>query len=147
MDVSSLPYLDEHSLLIAGTSDRVWDALGDLSFSGPVVEAYARLIGCEDTRPSGPRPLAEGSAFPGFRVVECERASRLALAGRHRFARYALIFTVSPAGPGTIRLTAESRTEFPGMHGRVYRFLLMRSGAHVFFVRQMLKIVRRRAET
>ena len=145
-DIDALPYLDEHQVLVAGSPDQVWESLGHLSFSGRVAEAYARLIGCEDTQPSGPRPLAEGSAFPGFHVVESDPSRRLVLAGRHHFAHYALTFRLEPAGPSTTRLSAESRTAFPGARGRIYRFLLMSSGAHVISVRHMLKSVRRRAE-
>jgi hypothetical protein len=141
-----LPYIDEHALLVAASPEIVWDALGTLQFSGPVVEAYGRLIGCEDLKATGPRPLAEGSAFPGFHVVSSEAPRELALAGRHRFARYELTFRIDSAGPATTRLVAESRAEFPGLHGSVYRFLLMRTGAHVISVRRMLKSVRQRAE-
>ena len=133
-------------MLVAATPDAVWDSLGHLEFGGPVVEAYARLIGCDDTESAGPRPVSEGSAFPGFHVVSAEPPRELVLAGRHRFAHYALIFRVDEAGPATTRLTAESRSAFPGLHGRVYRFLLMRTGAHVISVRRMLRAVRRRAE-
>ena len=145
-DVAALPHLDEHSVFVAASPEGVWEALGTLELSGYVAETYSRLLGCEDTHPTGPRPLAEGSSFPGFHVVDIERPRELVLAGRHRFAHYGLIFRIDESGASTTKLSAESRTAFPGIPGRIYRFLLMNSGAHVLSVRRMLKTVQRRAE-
>src|SRR5215467_9636660 len=66
---SSLPYVDELPIEIGADREATWAALlrvVEASFAsargrGP------RLLACEDTEPSGPRPLAKGSAFPGFR--------------------------------------------------------------------------------
>src|SRR5215218_561307 len=110
-DLDSLPFVDEHGVEVAATPEAVWEALDRVaegSFSSPAAARFARLLGCEPSAPSGPRPLAEGSAVPGFAVAQAERGSELALAGRHRYSEYALVFRLAP-GAGMTQLRAETR--------------------------------------
>ncbi|GAA1367263.1 hypothetical protein [Streptomyces beijiangensis] len=148
MATDSLPYVDEHTIVIAAGADHVWRGLGetlDGTFSGPGASRYTRLIGATDTTRSGPRPIAEGSTFPGFRVVSAVPGHELALEGRHRFSTYALIFRFEPAGPGATLLRAETRAVFPGPAGAVYRGLVIGTRGHVWGMRRMLAGVRRRS--
>jgi hypothetical protein len=141
--------VDEHTTAIAAGIDQVWPALLetlDRTFSRPVISAYARIVGCTEATAAGPRPLAEGGKIPGFRVATAAPGRELVLAGRHRFSSYVLTFRLDPLGSGSSRLRAESRASFPGMAGRVYRLLVIGSGAHVFTVRRLLAAVRRRSE-
>ena len=150
MRIPSLPYRDEHTTVVAAGADDVWRSLGDTldrSFSRPGANRYARLVGCADSTASGPRPLAEGSTFPGFRVATAVPGRELVLVGRHRFSSYALVFRLEPAGPGRSRLTAETRATFPGPAGGLYRLLVLGTGGHAVGVRRLLAAVRRRAET
>jgi hypothetical protein len=150
MQIPSLPYRDEHTTVVAAGADDVWRSLGDTldrSFSRPGANRYARLVGCADRTASGPRPLAEGSTFPGFRVATAVPGRELVLVGRHRFSSYALVFRLEPAGPGRSRLTAETRATFPGPAGGLYRLLVLGTGGHAVGVRRLLAAVRRRAET
>ncbi|MFG2347969.1 hypothetical protein [Streptomyces phaeochromogenes] len=150
MQIPSLPYRDEHTTVVAAGADDVWRSLGDTldrSFSRPGANRYARLVGCADRTASGPRPLAEGSTLPGFRVATAVPGRELVLVGRHRFSSYALIFRLEPAGPGRSRLTAETRATFPGPAGGLYRLLVLGTGGHAVGVRRLLAAVRRRAET
>jgi hypothetical protein len=149
MHTAPLPRVDEHATVIAASVDEVWPALLeslDRTFSRPVVSAYARIVGCEDATASGPRPLAEGAKIPGFRVGVAAPARELVLEGRHRFSSYVLTFQLDELGSGSSRLRAESRASFPGMAGRVYRLLVIGTGAHVFMVRRLLAGIRRRSE-
>ncbi|MFI1393352.1 hypothetical protein [Streptomyces sp. NPDC020681] len=149
MQNASLPYVDEHSTVIAAGTDDVWRSLCetlDRSFSRPGAAGYARLVGCADRTVSGPRPLAEGSAFPGFRAVAVIPSQELVLQGRHRFSSYALIFRLEHVGPGQSRLRAESRAAFPGLAGGLYRRLVIGTGGHVVGMRRLLSAIRRRAE-
>jgi enamine deaminase RidA (YjgF/YER057c/UK114 family) len=149
MPTAPLPRLDEHTTAIAAGVDQVWPALLetlDRTFSRPVANAYARIVGCAEATAAGPRPLAEGGKIPGFRVATAAPGRELVLAGRHRFSSYVLTFRLDPLGSGSSRLRAESRASFPGMAGRVYRLLVIGSGAHVFTVRRLLAAVRRRSE-
>lgn len=148
VQVDELPYVDEHSVVIAASVDDVWAALMELdnAFARPVVATYARAVGCADTKPSGPRPLAEGSSMPGFRVVTALPRSKLVLAGRHRFSSYALIFRIDELGAGRSRLRAESRAAFPGVTGAVYRMLVIGTRGHVVGMRRLLSAIKRAAE-
>ncbi|MFE6285438.1 hypothetical protein [Streptomyces sp. NPDC057877] len=146
MNVEALPYVDEHTTLVAADADTVWRALSealDASFAGG---RYARLVGCADRTASGPRPLAEGSTIPGFRVVTAERGRELALVGRHRFSLYALVLRLDGAGPAHTLLRAETRAAFPGTGGRLYRRLVIGTGGHAFGMRRLLAGVRERAQ-
>src|SRR5678815_5700484 len=94
-DPDALPFLDEHGVEIAAAPEAVWDSLcrvAEGSFSSPFADRFAHLVGCDATGASGPRPLAEGSIFPGFVVARAEPGSHLALAGRLRYSDYALVF-------------------------------------------------------
>ncbi|MEU4555870.1 hypothetical protein EV382_2087 [Micromonospora violae] len=149
MRIDSLPHLDEHTTLVAATPDEVWPHLADVveaTFSRPGMTGYARLVGAADPVTSGPRPLTEGSTFPGFHVATAIPGQELALRGSHRFSTYALIFRLDAEGPARSRLRAETRAVFPGLAGGLYRHLLLRSGGHVLGVRRMLTAVRRRSE-
>jgi len=149
MDMAALPYIDEHATVVAAEADDVWRGLGetlDRSFSRSGAAGYARLVGCADRTASGPRPLAEGSTFPGFRVVAAVPGRELVLEGRHRFSSYALIFRLEDVSPGRSRLRAETRAAFPGLAGGLYRRLVIGTGGHVVAVRRLLLAIRRRSE-
>lgn len=144
-----LPHVDEHSLSIAARPEAVWEALPRVvegSFGGATTRRVARLLGCADVDASGPRPLAVGSAFPGFHVEAAEPGRELALAGSHRFSDYALIFRLAAAGDGRTRLSAETRATFSGLKGGVYRTLVIGTRGHVLVTRRLLGAVKRRAE-
>ena len=70
----------------------------------------------------------------------------LALQGEHRFSRYGLIFRLEPTKDENTLLRAETRAEFPGLQGQVYKTLVIRTRGHVLVVNRILRAVRRRAE-
>jgi hypothetical protein len=146
--MDELPHVDEHSISVVAPVARTWEALlrtMEGSFSSDRTARGARLLGCEDAEPAGPRPLAPGSAIPGFHVEVADPRRELALVGSHRFSRYALIFRIDPVGAGS-RLRAETRAEFPGLHGRAYRALVIGTRMHVVVTRRLLDAVKRRSE-
>jgi hypothetical protein len=143
-----LPHVDEHSTTVEASPAATWEVLLrviEASFGSERTTRFARLLGCADAAAEGPQPLATGSAIPGFHVAAAQPAEELALLGSHRFSDYALIFRLDPAGSGT-RLRAETRAEFPGLRGGVYRTLVIRSRVHVLVTRRLLAAVKRRAE-
>ncbi|MCX4760585.1 hypothetical protein OG562_06310 [Streptomyces sp. NBC_01275] len=145
MDIAALPFVDEHATVVTAQADAVWDAVGD-ALDGSFTPGYARLVGCADRAASGPRPLAVGSTVPGFRVASAAPGRELVLVGRHRFSTYALVFRLDEAGPGRVRLCAETRARFPGPAGGLYRLLVVASGAHAVLTGRLLAGIRRRAE-
>jgi hypothetical protein len=149
MQIARLPYIDEHATVIAAGGDAVWRSLVetlDRSSSRHGVAGYARLVRAADHTASGPRPLAEGSTLPGFRVVAAVPGRELVLQGRHHFSSYALIFRIEPVSPGRSRMHAESRAAFPGLAGGLYRRLVIETGGHAVAIRRLLAAVRHRAE-
>ncbi len=133
--LAALPYVDEHAYEVAAAAGETWEALlvaVERSFGGARVARIARLLGCED----------EG----GFHVAHSEPERELALVGRHRYSRYALIFRIDPMAADSSRVRAETRAEFPGLKGSVYRALVIGSRGHVLVTRRILAAVKRRAE-
>jgi hypothetical protein len=144
-----LPHVDEHSAVVGAGAAVAWEAMLAViegSFSTPAAARVAHLLGCADPAVGGPRPLAPGASFPGFRVERAERPRLLALRGRHRFSDYALIMRIDELGSERVLLRAETRAEFPGLHGRAYRALVIGTRGHVLVTRRLLAAVRRRAE-
>jgi hypothetical protein len=149
IDAAELPHVDEHATEIAAGPPEVWAAAVatvERSFSRPGAAAYARLIHCDPAATSGPRPLATGSDFPGFRVTAAVPESELVLVGRHRFSTYALILRLEPVSTGRTRLQAETRAVFPGLAGHAYRMLVIGSHGHAVGMRRLLSGIKRRAE-
>ena len=149
-DSAPLPYLDEHVVDLAAPADAAWPvvlAAIDHALTPPVGALYARLVRCEDTATTGPRPLAAGSTVPGFHVARVEAPEVIVLAGRHHFSRYTLTFRLEPLGPDRSRLHAESRAAFPGFAGRWYRRAVIGTGGHRVAMRRMLTGIARRVES
>jgi hypothetical protein len=143
------PLLDEHFAVIEAGVEDVWSGLTsvvEMTFSGPGVAGIARMLGCRDWASCGVRPLAAGSTLPGFRVTAAVPGTELALEGRHRFSRYALIFRLEQLGPERTRLGAETRAAFPGLTGRVYRLLVIGTRGHLVVVKRLLAAVKLRTE-
>ena len=105
----------------------------------------AKALGCTPSSTSG-RPGRIGSTIPGFIVSRSVPPAVLALMGEHRFARYALVFRINGTVSGEVRLSAETRSEFPGTSGKLYRLLVIGMRGHVLATRSALRSVRREAE-
>lgn len=149
MPRNALPYVDDHTTVVAAAPDVVWRALGevlDRSGARPGATGYARLVGCTDRTATGPRPFAAGSALPGFHVASALAERELVLEGGHRFSSYALVFRIERTDAGRTALTAETRAAFPGAAGGLYRRLVVGTGGHAWATRRLLASVRRRAE-
>lgn len=149
MDVTRLPYIDEHAVELDLGADDAWPFLIDgieRSFCHRAARLSARLLRCDDTDATGPRPFALGSTVPGFHVEAIEPRATLVIGGHHRFSDYALSFRLERLGPHRSRLHAETRADFPGIAGRLYRLLVIGSGGHVVAVRRLLSGIERRTD-
>jgi hypothetical protein len=146
-ELGRLTHIDEHARVMAVSPQSAWTALLGVvagAFTTCGAEGIARILGCVDVESSGLRPLAVGSTCPGFHVLEAEELATLALAGEHRFSRYALIFRLQDLGTSGTRLAAETRADFPGIKGNLYRGLVIGTRAHVVVTRSLLAAVQRR---
>lgn len=140
-ELESLPFLDEHREHIDVPADVAWTALvGVLRRRVGGARTLARVLGCDPAEGTSGFSGRVGETLPGFRVVDSEPGRRLALRGRHRFARYALTFLIDGD-----QLRARSEAAFPGIHGRMYRALLMGTGGHRLVTRGLLRHVARAA--
>jgi hypothetical protein len=149
VEAERLPYVDEHIAVVEAGATATWDGLlrvAESSVSSGAAPRYARLVGCADVVAAGPRPLAEGSALPGFHVATAEAPRELALAGSHRFSNYALVFHLDELDSGRTRVRAETRAEFPGLKGSIYRAMVIGTRIHVLVTRRMLAATKSRAE-
>lgn len=125
-------FVDERRSTIATPRERVWGALRryvDTSLTKETDNPLVRLLG------TGPRS--------GFAVTAEVPGTRLELSGRHRFSRYLLVFELADAGDGTTDVVARTFADFPGVHGRVYRALVIGTRLHVLAVRAMLRSIHR----
>jgi hypothetical protein len=153
--LAELPFVDVHSLTIDATPERAWEAVAQVMRgwaggapprrSAQAGALLARLLGCADFEPPRPGPgLPE--AIVGFHVAQAELPSLIALAGEHRFSRYALSFRIERTGESRCVVKAETRAAFPGRAGRIYRAAVIGTGAHVIVVRRLLSSIKHRAE-
>jgi hypothetical protein len=146
-----LPYIDDHVKTVNAPPERVWASLlstmrGQLGHQlpQPLVAAW----GLEHPARSGNwiDSVRVGDTVPGFAVAETEPPRLLSLCGRHRFARYELRFELDSPHPDRVEIHAKTSAVFPGIHGRIYRALVIGTGGHRIAVRRMLTVIGRRAE-
>lgn len=143
-----LPHVDEHSVVVGAPPTTTWRSVAkvaETAFSPTWVGVVSRVLGCEDTSVTGPRPLTTGSTFPGFHVATDE-PHRLVLLGAHRFSDYALIFRLDELDDGATRLRAETRAVFPGLHGGLYRAAVIGTRRHTVVVKRLLNTAKDHAE-
>jgi hypothetical protein len=115
-----LPYIDEHATTVAADREETWWAL-------------LRVM-CRDPHKPSTVPF-------GFNLDEARPPERFALTGRHPFAVYRLVFEleIAPGSTAATRVRALTWADFPGVHGKIYRAMVIGTGAHRVVVRQMLK--------
>ena len=125
-----LPYIDEHVISIDANPAEVWSALLNVM--------------CRDPRDPTTVPF-------GFVLDEASEPERFALKGRHPFAVYRWVFELDPetnGAPGErTRVRALTWAAFPGLHGKIYRALVIGTGGHRVAVRRTLSHLRRTAQT
>lgn len=127
--MADLPFIDTHSQAAEVTPDALWASL----------ESFAARIGFRGSL----LPRIWGTVpARGFEITESVPGHSLTLSGRHRFSHYQLIFALD-AGPGgrpTV-LHATTCAAFPGLHGRIYRLCVIKTGLHVLATRQVLRTI------
>ena len=75
----------------------------------------------------------------GFVLDEARQPERFALKGRHPFAIYRWVFELDAEAADRTRVRAATWADFPGLHGKLYRALVIGTGGHRVAVRWTLK--------
>ena len=145
---SALPCIDEHEISLNVPAPVAWTAVvavfGRLT-TRPAWRLFAKAVRCKPDHAVGTAVTA-GDAVPGFLVARCEAPTEWALEGEHLFSRYALTFRIAPVDSGHCRVAAHSSAEFPGLHGKIYRAMVIGSGGHAIGVRRILRSIKTEAE-
>ena len=129
---TDLPYIDEHAITVSAPREQVWAALNRY-----VESSLSRAEGSPLTKILGTEPRG------GFEVAEALPTESLTLVGRHRFSRYMLVFELANGVDEATQLRAKSYAAFPGLHGRVYRALVIGTRLHVLATNRLLSSIRR----
>ena len=144
-----LPFVDAWSVDVEASPRSVWDTVLD-SMPGPygslALRVWAVVWGADPAEANGLAAHVLGAERPGLAVCEVVPPATYALAGRHRFARYQVVFRIDQRDVTRSRLTAETFADFPGTAGRLYRAVVIDSRAHALVVRATLQVLRLRAE-
>jgi hypothetical protein len=145
---SALPCIDEHEISLNVAAPVAWTAVvavfGRLA-TRPAWRMFARAIRCKPDHAVGTAVTA-GDSLPGFLVARCTAPTEWALEGEHLFSRYALTFRIAPVDSEHCRVGAHSTADFPGLHGKVYRAMVIGSGGHAIGVRSILRSIKTEAE-
>ncbi|OBA63927.1 hypothetical protein A5647_00240 [Mycobacterium sp. 1100029.7] len=120
-----LPYIDQHAITVEANRADTWSAL-------------LRVM-CRD-------PLDPRTAPIGFVLDEAQPPERFALRGRHLFAVYRWVFDLDIDTGENTRLRATTWAAFPGPHGKIYRALVIGTGAHRLVTRHTLQRIATVAE-
>lgn len=143
-----LPPIDEHYIEVEAPAEAAYAALFpaiEAAFGNKLAQGYCERVDALETETRGDL-RHPGGTLPGFTVTRAIAPVMLAMAGEHRFARYAIVFRIDllPGQRSCVRL--ETRAQFPGGKGRAYKAAVIGTGGHVLMVRRMLRSIRRRAE-
>jgi hypothetical protein len=144
----TLPRIDEHDITVHAPASLTWDAVVDVFrrlASKPTWRVLAQALRCKPVRASGTEG-GIGTTLPGFVVARCEPTTEWALEGEHLFSHYALTFRIVPLDDAHCRVTAYTSAAFPGLHGSMYRTLVIGTGGHARGVRGILRSIRAEAE-
>jgi hypothetical protein len=117
-----LPYIDEHAITVDADRAETWSALLNAM--------------CRDPHDPSTVPI-------GFVLDEARQPERFALKGRHLFAVYRWVFELDADQGDRTRVRAITWAAFPGMHGKIYRALVIGTGAHRVVTRATLKRIAR----
>ena len=146
--LEELPPIDEHYIEVDAPAEATWAALFptlERAFNSRFSRAYSKRVGATEVTARGDLHHP-GGTLPGFCVTRSIAPVMLALAGGHRFAKYAVVFRIDLLPGQRSRVKLETRAEFIGKRGRLYKAGVIGTGGHVFVVNRMLRAIKRRAE-
>ena len=147
--LEKLPPIDEHEIEVDAPAEATWAALFptlEKAFGGKFAQGYCERVHASETEAHGDLHHP-GGTLPGFTVTRAIAPVMLALAGRHHFAQYAVVFRIDLLPGQRSRVRLETRAEFVGAKGRMYRVGVLGTRVHVIGVRRMLRAIKRSAES
>lgn len=146
--LEKLPPIDEHEIEVDAPAEASWAALFptlEESFDTRFGRRYSERIGAVDTDCHGDLHHP-GGTVPGFVVSRAIAPVMLALLGKHRFSDYAVVFRIDLLPGQRSRVRLETRAQFDGTRGRIYKAGVIGTGGHAIMVRRLLRSIKRRAE-
>jgi len=146
--LENLPPIDEYEIELDAPAGAAWAALFptlEESLDTSFARRYSERVGARDTAASGDLHHP-GGTLPGFVVSRSIAPVMLALIGEHAFSKYAVVFRIDMLPGQRSRVRLETRAQFLGRKGRLYRAGVLGTRGHVLVVRRLLRGIRRRAE-
>jgi hypothetical protein len=146
--LEQLPRIDEHEIDVDAPADASWAALFptlEKALGGKFAHRYIERLHAAETEAHGDLHHP-GGTLPGFTVTRAIAPVMLALAGKHHFAQYAVVFKIDLLPGQRSRVRLETRAQFTGARGHLYRVGVLGTRLHVIVVSRVLRAVRRRAE-
>lgn len=146
--LEQLPPIDEHEIYVDAPAEASWAALFptlERTFGGKFAHRYTERVHAAETEAHGDLHHP-GGTLPGFTVTRAIEPVMLALAGKHQLAQYAVVFRIDLIPGQRSRVRLETRAEFIGAKGRLYRAGVLGTRLHVIAVRRMLRAIKRGAE-
>ena len=143
-----LPPIDEHEIEIDAPAEATWAAIFPAledALDTSLARRYSRFVRARETDTHGDLHHP-GGTLPGFVVSRSIAPVMLALLGEHEFSKYALVFRIDLLPAQRSRLRLETRAQFEGPKGRLYRAAVIGTGSHAIVVRRLLRSIRRGAE-
>jgi hypothetical protein len=139
--MNELPFIDRHSVEFSVSPEAVWTSILVLIRQKMGASSrFAQTLGCDPGEATLEFSGLVGQTVPGFAIAEVEPGQKLVLRGRHRFSSYELTLRLEGH-----RLVAETRAEFPGFIGQIYRTAVIRSGGHTLITKSLLREIVRQA--
>jgi hypothetical protein len=146
--LEQLTPIDEHYIDVDAPAEATYAALFpaiEKAFAGKFAQGYCERVGATETRTSGDLHHP-GGTLPGFTVTRAIAPVMLALAGEHRFAKYAVVFRIDLLPGQRSRVKLETRAQFVPGKGRIYKAAVIGTHGHVLVVNRMLRAIKRGAE-
>ena len=146
--LEKLPPIDEHEIEVDAPAEAAWAAIFptlEHSLDTKFGRRYSEKVGAIETDCHGDLHHP-GGTLPGFVVSRAIAPVMLALLGEHKFSKYAIVFRIDLLPGQRSRVRLETRAQFDGTRGRIYKLGVLGTRGHVLVVRRILRAIKRRAE-
>ena len=146
--LEKLPPIDEHYIDVEAPAEATYAALFptmESALGSKFSRSYCERIGALETEAHGDLHHP-GGTLPGFTVTRAIAPVMLALAGEHKYAKYAVVFRIDLLPGQRSRVRLETRAEFAAGKGKLYKAAVLGTRGHIIIVNRMLRSIKRRAE-